>query len=72
MLIKDPTMAASTMLHRLREVGFMGGVTILRDHVRVQKLKSPKVREAFLRLEFAPGECAQVDWGEFVMFFTTE
>lgn len=65
MLIKDPTMAASTMLHRLREIGYMGGITILRDYVAAQKSKSPKVREAFLRLEFAPGECAQVDWGEF-------
>lgn len=65
MLQKDPTMAASTMLHRLRDFGFMGGVGILRNYVRELKLKSPKVREAFLRLEFAPGECAQVDWGEF-------
>lgn len=65
-LIKDPTMAASTMLHRLRELGFMGGITILRDHVRELKAKaSPRLKEAFLRLEFAPGECAQVDWGEF-------
>lgn len=65
-LIKDPTMAAATMLHRLREFGYMGGLTILKDHVRELKLKSsPKLREAFLRLEFAPGECAQVDWGEF-------
>jgi transposase len=65
-LIKDPTMAASTMLHRLRDLGYIGGITILRDHVRELKRKaSPKLKEAFLRLEFAPGECAQVDWGEF-------
>ena len=65
MLHKDPSMAASTILHRLREYGFNGGVGILRNYVRKLKQKSPKVREAFLRLEFAPGECAQVDWGEF-------
>lgn len=64
-LQKDPSMAASTMLHRLRDHGFNGGITILRDYVKTLKLKSPKIREAFLRLEFAPGECAQVDWGEF-------
>jgi transposase len=64
-LHKDPTMAASTMLHRLRDHGFNGGITILRDYVKILKSKSPKIREAFLRLEFAPGECAQVDWGEF-------
>ncbi len=65
LLHKDPMMAASTMLHRLRDYGFNGGVGILRNYVRELKQRSPKVREAFLRLEFAPGECAQVDWGEF-------
>ena len=65
-LIKDPTMAASTIIHRLRGHGYMGGLTILRDHVRELKTKSSsKLKEAFLRLDFAPGECAQVDWGEF-------
>lgn len=65
MLVKDPTMAATTIMHRLREVGYMGGLSILKDAVRQTKTKSHRVREAFLRLEFAPGECAQVDWGEF-------
>ena len=65
MLVKDPTMASTTMMHRLREVGYMGGLSILKEFVRSAKSKSHKVREAFLRLEFAPGECAQVDWGEF-------
>lgn len=65
-LIKDPLMAASTMLHRLRDDGYTGGITILRDYVRELKSKSSsRLKEAFLRLEFAPGECAQVDWGEF-------
>lgn len=66
LLIKDPTMAASTILHRLRDKGYIGGYTILRNYVRELKTKaSPRLKEAFLRLEFAPGECAQVDWGEF-------
>lgn len=65
MLVKDPTMASTTIMHRLREVGYMGGLSILKELVRENKMKSHKVREAFLRLEFAPGECAQVDWGEF-------
>lgn len=65
-LIKDPLMASSTILHRLRDDGYVGGISILRDYVRDLKLKaSPRLKEAFLRLEFAPGECAQVDWGEF-------
>jgi transposase len=65
MLLKDPTMASTTIMHRLREVGYMGGLSIIKIYVRKIKMKSHKVREAFLRLEFAPGECAQVDWGEF-------
>lgn len=65
MLVKDPTMASTTIMHRLREFGYMGGLSILKEMVRETKNKSHKVREAFLRLEFAPGECAQVDWGEF-------
>ena len=65
MLVKDPTMASTTILHRLRDAGYMGGLSILKGFVRTTKMKSHKVREAFLRLEFAPGECAQVDWGEF-------
>jgi DNA-binding MarR family transcriptional regulator len=62
MLVKDPTMASTTIMHRLREFGYMGGLSILKEMVRETKMKSPKVREAFLRLEFAPAECAQVDW----------
>lgn len=65
MLVKDPSMASTTIMHRLREFGYMGGLSILKEMVRETKSKSHKVREAFLRLEFAPGECAQVDWCEF-------
>lgn len=65
MLAKDPTMASTTIMHRLRDFGYMGGLSILKELVRDIKSKSPKIREAFLRLEFAPGECAQIDWGEF-------
>ena len=65
LLTKDPTMASTTIMHRLRDNGYMGGQSTVRVFVREIKSKSVKVREAFLRLEFAPGECAQVDWGEF-------
>jgi transposase len=65
MLLKDPMMASATIMYRLREKGYMGGLSIIKIHVRELRMRSHKVREAFLRLEFAPGECAQVDWGEF-------
>jgi hypothetical protein len=41
---------------------FVGGITILRDYVRL--IRPPKL-PVYLKLHFAPGECAQVDWGVF-------
>lgn len=49
------------LFQRLREAGYDGGITILKDYV--QRIRPPRV-QAFLKLEFAPGEAAQVDWGE--------
>lgn len=64
-LRKDPRMAATAILNYLRQQGYDGGVTVIKEFVRVERLKLARPREAFLRLEFAPGEAAQVDWGEF-------
>lgn len=50
------------VLRRLRELGFAGGKTIVNDYV--YKIRPPRA-PAFLTLSFAPGECAQVDWGQF-------
>ena len=47
---------------KLREQGYDGGYTIIKDYVR--KIR-PKRSPAFLTLSFLPGECAQVDWGEY-------
>ena len=58
-----PEMLAPAVLERLRPLGYTGGVTILRD--RLQRLRPHGVREAFLTLDFAPGEAMQVDWADF-------
>jgi len=50
------------IFQRLREAGYCGGITILRDYVR--RIRPPKL-PVYLKLHFAPGECAQVDWGVF-------
>jgi transposase len=50
------------VFQRLKEEGYQGGVTILRDYVG--KIR-PRKQKAFLTLSFAPGECAQVDWGQY-------
>ena len=44
------------------EAGYPGGLTIVNMYVR--QIRPPK-RKAFLKLTFARGECAQIDWGEY-------
>lgn len=52
--------SAAQILQRIREEGFDGRYSIVKDYVRKVR---PKRAPAFLKLAFAPGECAQVDWG---------
>ena len=54
--------SAQQIFQRLREAGYDGGITIVKDYVLRIRPHAPK---AFLTLDFAAGECAQVDWGEF-------
>lgn len=65
LLREDPGCGATAVLNRLRPMGYTGGMTILRMYLRRKRQEVVRPREAFLRLEFTPGECAQVDWGEF-------
>ena len=51
---------AAQLLSRVREQGYVGGYSILRDFVRTVR---PRNAPAFLTLHFAPGQSAQVDWG---------
>ena len=51
---------AAQLLPRVREQGYDGGYSILKDFVRTVR---PRNAPAFLTLHFAPGQCAQVDWG---------
>jgi len=54
--------SAQQIFQRLHEEGYRGSVTILRDYVRrIRPTKLP----VYLKLHFAPGECAQIDWGTF-------
>jgi transposase len=55
-------LSAQQVFQRLREDGYPGGLTIVNTYVR--QIRPPK-RKAFLKLNFASGECAQVDWGEY-------
>ena len=53
---------AAQIFQRIREQGFDGSYTIVKQYVRKIRPHRP---QAFLKLSFAPGECAQVDWGSF-------
>jgi len=61
-LLERHPYTAQQLLQQLRQQGYAGGYSILKEFVRqVRPVRKP----AFLMLEFAPGECAQVDWGNF-------
>jgi len=53
---------AAQVFQRIKEQGFDGGYTIVKDYVRQIR---PGKKPAYLTLAFAPGECAQVDWGSY-------
>jgi transposase len=53
--------SSAQLLHQLRQRGYQGGYSILKEFVRQVR---PTTTPAFLTLQFAPGECAQVDWGQ--------
>ncbi len=60
-LVETHPYSAVQILQRLREAGYEGGITVLKDYLRTIR---PRRAAAFLTLAFAPGECAQVDWGQ--------
>lgn len=62
-LLNDyPSASAVVIKQRIEQLGFAGGITIVRDYVRKIK-KRPK--NAFIRFESPPGEQMQIDWGHF-------
>lgn len=63
LLHKDTSRSAVNILQRLRGDGYTGGITILKDYLTACRPSPPQ--EAYLTLEFLPGQAAQADWGEF-------
>ena len=61
-MLESHPYSAMQILQRIREQGFDGGYTIVKDYVRTIR---PRRTPAYLTLSFAPGECAQVDWGSY-------
>jgi transposase len=53
---------SAQIFQQLRQGGYTGGISIVKQYV--SEVRPPR-KPAFLSLTFAPGECAQVDWGQF-------
>jgi transposase len=62
LLDETPELKAPAILERIRPLGYTGGLTVLRKHLRQVR---PVRREPFLTLDFRPGEAVQVDWADF-------
>lgn len=63
-LEQDPDVKATVILQRLRNKGFSGRITIVRDLLRKLRGASKK-RQAYIRFESDPGQQMQIDWGHF-------
>jgi len=59
-LLHQHPYSAQQIFQRLRESGYTGGYSILKDLIRQLR---PPATTAYLTLQFLPGQCAQVDWG---------
>ncbi|PYX04881.1 MAG: IS21 family transposase [Acidobacteria bacterium] len=61
-MLERHSYSAQQILQELKLQGYSGAYSILKDFVRLVR---PVRKAAYLTLEFAPGECAQADWGSF-------
>ena len=59
--LSDGLFNCVVLLRELRELGYQGSYTVLKDYVKPRRL--PRQPKATLRFETKPGEQAQVDWG---------
>jgi transposase len=61
-LLERHPYTARQIFQQIQQQGYAGGYTVLKEFVRQVR---PVQRPAFLNLSFAPGECAQIDWGTY-------
>jgi transposase len=67
LLEKYPTMKGQRVYEELKQMGYPGGISILRE--RLKKLRPPK-REPVIRFETEPGQQGQMDWSPYTIPFT--
>jgi transposase len=61
-LLQTHDYSATQIFQQIKEAGYTGGASIVKEFVGSVR---PPRKPAFLTLDFPPGDCAQVDWGEF-------
>ncbi len=61
-LLEKHDYTAAQILIRIKNLGFSGGTSIVKEYVAKVR---PRTRTAYLTLHFAPGTCAQIDWGSY-------
>jgi transposase len=61
-LAGSPSMNAPAMLERLRPLGYTGGISVLRDRLRVLRPR-PHI-EVFSHFDLRPAERLEIDWAE--------
>lgn len=62
-LTEAPELSAIRLLEELRGRGYQHGIAVVRRYLA--KVRQPRSRKVYLRVETEPGEQAQVDWGSF-------
>jgi transposase len=62
-ITETPELKSSQILERLRERGYSGGISIVRELVR--RLRPQPDPKAYLTMDYLPGEVLLIDWADF-------
>src|SRR5215831_10927445 len=65
LLQQDPTAKAPVIAQRLHPLGYIGGITIIKDYLRAVRPEAAPQRRAYVRVEPRPGDRFDIDWGHF-------
>lgn len=60
--LRKYNLPGTVMIREIRELGYTGGITILKDYM--QQIKEAHVQRLVDRFETEPGRQGQMDWGE--------
>jgi transposase len=69
LLEKYPKITGQRMLEELQPDGYEGGITILREHLKI--VRAPEI-EPVIRFETQPGQQGMMDWSPYKLRFTRE